>query len=166
MSVITPAATGADTAQKNTGVSVSVLTIACVGGVAIVNTISYVPSVIFVTIVVSAVESPAAHLYSICESSYPCAFNSSIIPSLISVKAPFSIIETTPTFTFPSPLVSFESVFPELLLPFPPHPVNAVATIPTVNKTLKTFFIFLIFFLLFFTLSFLTIWITSRVFIA
>ena len=34
------------------------------------------------------------------------------------------------------------------------------------SKTLKTFFIFLIFFLLFFTLSFLTIWITSRVFIA
>ena len=40
ISVITPAATGAETAQKNTGVSDSAFTNACVGGVAMVNTIS------------------------------------------------------------------------------------------------------------------------------
>ena len=62
ISVSIPAAVGADTAQKKTGVSVSVLTNACVGGVAIEKIISYVPSDILVTIVESADASPAAHL--------------------------------------------------------------------------------------------------------
>lgn len=61
ISVNTFAAVGADTAQKNTGVSDSALTKACVGGVAIVNTALYVPSVILLTIVESAVVSPEAH---------------------------------------------------------------------------------------------------------
>ena len=57
----TPAATGAETAQKKTGVSDSKLTNAWVGGVAMVNTMSYVPSVMLLAIVERVVASPDAH---------------------------------------------------------------------------------------------------------
>ena len=61
MSVKTFAASGADTAQKNAGVSDSVLTNVCVGGVAIVNTAVYEPSAMLLAIVDKVVASPDAH---------------------------------------------------------------------------------------------------------